>query len=130
MKTAMQRKQDERGRKRASGLVLKQVWVPPKAWPAIRDLATGEAEAFVFAGAYSTNTPAEHATAFAYGLASEMWQEIRLQAAATQQPSPYDFCLQVLRAMIKTAPEPFTVTPEDAIKARKIVFEEDADNEN
>lgn len=46
--TAKERKARERERKRAQGLALKQIWVPPSAWPIVRDLATAEAEEAVF----------------------------------------------------------------------------------
>ena len=36
MRTAAQRKADERKRMRSLGLVLRQVWVHPKDWPRVR----------------------------------------------------------------------------------------------
>lgn len=117
-------------RRKAQGLVLKRVWVPPAAWPAIKDLATQEAEEFAFADRYSTATASEHETAYVYELARGLWAEIQLQATANQASDPHSFCLRVLRAMIKTAPAPFTVTPEQAAKARRIINEEDDEDGN
>lgn len=37
--SAAERKAAERERKRAQGLILKQVWVHPDTWPIIRDLS-------------------------------------------------------------------------------------------
>ncbi len=36
MKSPAERKRDERTRMRSHGLVLKQIWVNPKRWPAIQ----------------------------------------------------------------------------------------------
>lgn len=36
MKTAAERKRDERRRMRAAGFVLRQLWVHPLDWPAVR----------------------------------------------------------------------------------------------
>lgn len=117
-------------RRKAQGLALKRVWVPPSAWPAIKDLATQEAEEFVFSECYASTTQSENETAYAYELARGLWAEIRLQAVAKDDGNPHGFCLKVLRAMIKTTPEPFIVTAEEVSAARRIVHEEDDADED
>ena len=106
MKTATIRKQEERDRKRQSGLVLKQVWVPPHFWPVIQDLTTKEAEAFVFGKSYLTKTTEEHRTAHVYELARELWSEIAEHAAIIELDTAQAkvFAQDVIRAMIKTMP--------------------------
>lgn len=111
-------------KRKAQGLVLKRVWVPPEIWPAIKDLATKEAEEFVFSGSYLTTTEADHETAFAYELAREKWADIREQSLLIGPDKSHDFCLRVLRAMLKTAPQPFTPTEEEVAKARRAILRE------
>ena len=40
-KTAAQRKQAERDRKRALGLVRKEIWIKPEQWEQVREFADG-----------------------------------------------------------------------------------------
>ena len=106
MKTPNERKRDERERKRQSGLVLKQVWMPPALWPVVQDLTTRENEAFVFSGGYTTQNDADHMTAYTYEFARELWTEIAVQAFMQDmdQDGANTFGAAVLRAMIKTMP--------------------------
>lgn len=107
MKTASERKRDERQRKREAGLVLKQVWMPPNLWPVVQDLATAESEAFVFSRSYTTKTPEDHTTAHIYETAREIWTEIGIRAGVHDMDAKEasEFGRKVLRAMLKTIPD-------------------------
>lgn len=130
MKTPNERKRDERERKRQSGLVLKQVWMPPSLWPVVQDLTTRENEAFVFSGRYTTQNDADHMTAYTYELARELWTEIAVQAFMQDidQDGANAFGASVLRAMIKTMPANLHADAA-AVKAAKLETfgEDDAD---
>lgn len=110
MKTPAERKRDERKRKRESGLVLKQLWVPEAAWPLISDLATAEEEASVFevhtkGGSYDSSDTYDdgiHAD-FVYEFANELFEEslARGQIAFGTPEMGQNFARHVIRAMIK-----------------------------
>lgn len=120
MKTANERKQKERNRKREAGLLLKQIWVPPNFWPAIQDLTTREAEAFVFAESYQTHGQEQAMIAYTYELARELWLEIGINAGIRDlsEEDARSFGREVLRAMIKTMPNTPTA-PVELVKAAK-----------
>lgn len=130
MKTATERKQEERNRKREAGLLLKQVWVPPDFWPVIQDLTTREAEAFVFAKSYQTRGQEQSMIAYTYELARELWLEVGVNAAVhdMNDAEARRFGKEVLRAMIKTMPDT-PRAPLEMIEAAKAEMfgEENAD---
>jgi hypothetical protein len=108
--TPAQRKAAERDRKRAQGLVLKQVWVPPQAWPLLSALATEEVETHVYSvqmngGVYGIEGDYEDGTSvsFAYELADELMQEVLARGEnhfGADKAAP--FLMRVMRAMLKT----------------------------
>ncbi len=125
--TPAERKAAERERKRAQGLVLKQVWVTPEAWPIISDLATQDSEAEQFRvyteggatdglGDYPDGTP----VSLTYDVASEIANEILAQGEVLlgRDRSP-DFLRNVIRVMLKTYEPLRRAHPETVRSIRK-----------
>lgn len=122
-----QRKAAERARKREQGLVLKQVWVPPDAWPIIADLATQEVEEAEHAaatGGGSSGGAAEYSdgvpVSYAYEKSLELAQDIMAEGEAVLGDGMgHPFFRHVIRAMLKTYSTHTKPDPEWVTKVRK-----------
>ena len=118
--TPAERKSAERERKRAQGLVLKHVWMPPSAWPVLSVLATEEVEdhvlsVFTNGGSYTDGGTYEDGihVDFAYEFAAELTQEILARGEIHfGKDKAAQFQMRVMRAMLKTYNPDATAIPE------------------
>lgn len=106
-------KRDERSRRKDSGLVKKEVWIPPQAWEALRDLADRETELFLRpAESISLGQPTAE---LAHSTAAALWTEVAIVAGMTKMTSPearQAFLVEMLRAFIRTMPKDLNLNDE------------------
>ena len=117
-------KRDEREKKRAAGLVLKQVWIPPHIWPAIKDLSRSAQDEFLSKGAYSTKTTEEHNLALFHETAMSLWYEIGVCAGVTgfMGDKAQEFAAAVAREFLLTYPAKLHIDTDAVSIAKKEMF--------
>lgn len=124
--TPAQRKAKERKLKREQGLILKQIWIPPEAWPVISDLATDQAESLIHGatvngGSYMGGPEYDDgiSISFAYEYADEIANEALAYGEVLYgKDRAAKFLMRVIRAMLKTY-RPDRTAPEFQVNAIK-----------
>lgn len=121
--TAAERKARERARKKADGLVLKQLWMPPGIWPTVKDLATNAPEQSVIdaiqnGGSYGSEVHPD--VAYHYERAAEIIHtELAFAEVRAGRDKANEEASNVFRAILKVFGPGWRAHPDLVEQARK-----------